>query len=112
LTVCYSVCIVRDMANTNIITVGSKVRRIKIDRHGAGDVAGTVVGIKGEKAKVAWQNWYGIQVSSIGVKSLRLDPNFLTECDCEHPDEEAETRLISETCPDHNYNPKSLEMFV
>jgi hypothetical protein len=96
---------------TNEITTGSKVRRIKFDRS-TGDVSGTVREINGEKAKVAWQNWYGTQVSSIGVKNLRIDPDFLTECDCEHPDEEAETRLISETCPDHNYNPKPLSRFI
>ncbi len=33
-------------------------------------------------------------------------------CDCEYPNEESETRLISETCHEHNYNPKPLHLFI
>lgn len=37
---------------------------------------------------------------------------LVSRCDCQFPDEDSETRLISETCMAHNYNPKPVEAFL
>ena len=49
---------------------------------------------------------------SLNTWNVRIDQRLVSRCDCQFPDEGSETRLISETCHEHNYNPKPMEAFI